>query len=214
MAGAVRGSGGFSGRGWWGALVTDLALLQGGNTAVGFLVDSIDVAERSVSVAASWADGSTASFSFGPEADREVLRDRLGEVGPGLPQPELDNRFFWVPDSESSPPLLVHAWVLQELARPAEYPEAAGKWGEELEFRCVSGDAEQIEVILHLVSRGYGVRIPVEISPPGSKYVDLAYELTELACTASTHDLRVAEPHHEMPTYRGPVPALSPDRDE
>lgn len=212
MPGVIRGSAGVSGHEWWAALITELALLQGGNTAVSFLVDSIDVADNSVTV--SWPDGSTASLSLEPEVDPTDLRDHLGGTGPGLPRPGLDNRVFWVPDDESSPLLLVHAWVLQELARSAEYPEAAGKWGEEVELRCISGDAEQIEVILHLVSRGCGMRIPVEISPPGSKYVDLAYELTEMACTASTHDLRADEPHHGLPTFRGPAPALSPGRDE
>lgn len=188
---------------WWSPVVNNLALLEGGNVDVGFLVTSIDLGQRPAVVTVSWAEGTTATLRIDALEDCAAIRQRLAEVGPGLPSPELDNSVFWVPDDESSPPNLVHAWVLQELGRSAEYQSVADMWGERLELRCISGDSTQVEVVLHVISRDCAVRIPVEISPPGAKYIDMAYALAKSACTAD--HLPAGEPHDGIPTFLGPA---------
>ncbi|TWG08357.1 hypothetical protein [Saccharopolyspora dendranthemae] len=188
---------------WWSPVVNNLALLQGANTHVGLLVTSIDLGRRPTAVTVSWADGSAATLRIDADADCAAIRQRLAQIGPGLPRPELDNRVFWVPDDESASPYLVHAWVLQELGRSAEYQSVADMWGERLELLYVSGDSTQVEAVLHLTSSGYAVRVPIEISPPGAKYIDMAYALAKTACTAD--DLPVGEPHEGIPTFLGPA---------
>ncbi|MBE9373945.1 hypothetical protein IQ251_05735 [Saccharopolyspora sp. HNM0983] len=190
---------------WWSPIVGNLALLQGGNVAVGFLVTSIDLSRRPAMVTVSWADGSTATLRIDPDDSCTLIRQRLANIGPGLPEPEIDDSVFWVPDDESASPFLVHAWVLQELGRSAEYQPVADMWGERLALRYISGDTEQVEALLHVTSRGYAVRIPIEISAPGSKYIHLAYALAKTACTTDPEHLPIGEPHHGIPTHLGPA---------
>ncbi|WP_139274176.1 hypothetical protein [Saccharopolyspora flava] len=186
-------------------MVNNLALLEGGNVEVGFLASSIDLSRRPAVATCSWMDGTTATLHVDPDDDCAAIRRQLADVGPGLPQPELDNSIFWVPDDETSSPFLVHAWVLQELGRSAEYQPVADMWGERLELRYISGGPSEIEAILHLPSRGYAVRMPIEISPPGAKYIDMAYALAKSACAIDPGNRQAADPHDGLPTYFGPA---------
>ncbi|SFT06790.1 hypothetical protein SAMN05660874_05421 [Saccharopolyspora flava] len=190
---------------WWSPVVNNLALLEGGNVEVGFLASSIDLSRRPAVATCSWMDGTTATLHVDPDDDCAAIRRQLADVGPGLPQPELDNSIFWVPDDETSSPFLVHAWVLQELGRSAEYQPVADMWGERLELRYISGGPSEIEAILHLPSRGYAVRMPIEISPPGAKYIDMAYALAKSACAIDPGNRQAADPHDGLPTYFGPA---------
>jgi hypothetical protein len=79
---------------WWSPVVNNLALLQGGNVEVGFLVSSIDFSRSPAVVTCSWADGTTTTLHVDPDDDCAVIRQQFAEAGSGLPQPELDNSIF------------------------------------------------------------------------------------------------------------------------
>ena len=194
-----------SGAAWWAPLLADSGLLEAGNTEVGFVVSGIDFAVRPPVVRASTARGSAATVRVDPEIGAAALRSRFAAEGLVLPNPALADVDLYRTAPDPPPPALVHAWALDELTNSDAFPGRSPReraW--RVDLRAISGTAERIEVTLHLVARGYAVRLGVDLDDPHGECTGLGYTLTSRALAEAPERLEPMEPHHGVPLRRGP----------
>ena len=191
---------------WWVPLLRDLLLLEAANTRAGFLVNHIDLAERPPRVSASTVDGQDVTVHVDSEIGATALQQRLQQVGLALPEPALDSmRLLQTPHAEASP-WLVHAWVLDALSNSDAFPgRSPRERSRRVDLRDIRGDTSRVDVTVHLVAHGYGIRIPVLLDDPDNDYSGLEYALTERALALNPEQLEPLEPHHDLTTYLGPT---------
>lgn len=195
---------------WWVPLLRDLLLLEAANTGTGVLVSRIDLAERPPRVSASAADGTEVTVHADPEIGATALRRRLHQAGLALPEPALDSmRLLQTPPAEASP-WLVHAWVLDALSNSDAFPgRSTWERSRRVDLLDIRGDTSRIDVTVHLVAHGYGIRLPVLLDDPDNDYSGLEYALTERALALNPEQLEPLEPHHGLTTYLGPTHSVT-----
>lgn len=191
---------------WWTPLLRDLVLLEAANTRAGFLASRIDLTERPPRVSASATDATDATLHVDPEIGTSALREQLRQAGLALPEPALDSmRLFQTPPAKASP-LLVHAWVLDELSNSDAFPgRSPRERSRRVDLLDIRGDTSRIDVTVHMVAHGYGIRFPVLLDAPDNDYSGLAYALTERALTQNPKHLAPLEPDHGLTIYQGPT---------
>jgi hypothetical protein len=191
---------------WWVPLLRDLLLLEAANTGTGFLVSRLDLAERPPRVSASTVDCQSVTVHVDAEIGTTALRQRLHRAGLALPEPALDSmHLLQTPHAEASP-WLVHAWVLDALSNSDAFPGCLPQErSRRVDLRDIRGDTTRIDVTLHLVAHGYGIRIPVLLDDPDNDYSGVEYALTERALALHPEQLEPLEPHHGLTTYLGPA---------